>query len=80
MVNAVEGGGTVFQNSKANETNLKLDTLTKEHGLLKEKLEKTMKELASEKESKKLKFSKTEDGKNGELQSSKNKLELHYLI
>ena len=51
---------------------MKYDTLSKEHGLLKEKLEKTMKELASEKEAKKSKVPKTEEGKNGELQNSKN--------
>lgn len=71
IVTAIEGGGTGFRNSKVNDTNLKYDTLTKEHELLKEKLEKAMKELASEKETKKSKIAKNEDGKNSEIQSSK---------
>ncbi|XP_033207690.1 golgin IMH1 isoform X2 [Belonocnema kinseyi] len=75
VVSAIEGGGVGLRNSKANETNLKYETLSKEHGLLKEKLEKTLKELSSEKETKKSKVPKTEDGKNGELQSINKKLE-----
>lgn len=71
IVSAIEGGGTGFRNSKANDTNLKYDTLSKEHELLKEKLEKAMKELATEKETKKSKVTKNDDGKNSELQSSK---------
>lgn len=72
IVTAIDGGGTGFRNSKVNDTNLKYDTLSKEHELLKEQLEKVLKELATEKETKKLKIAKTEDGRNSEIQTSKN--------
>lgn len=48
--------------------NLKYDKLLKEHELLKEKLESTMKELASEKEKKKVQSNIKED-KNLDLQN-----------
>lgn len=75
IVTAIDGGGTGFRNSKVNDTNLKYDTLSKEHELLKEQLEKVLKELATEKETKKLKIAKTEDGRNSEIQTIKRKLD-----
>lgn len=52
--------------------NLKYDKLLKEHEQLKEKLESATKELASEKEKKKVQPSvKVEDTKNVELQNGK---------
>lgn len=52
--------------------NLKYDKLLKEHELLKEKLESTVKELASEKEKKKVQSNvKVEDTKNVDLQNGR---------
>lgn len=52
--------------------NLKYDKLLKEHELLKEKLESAVKELASEKEKKKVQPSvKVEDTKNVDLQNGR---------
>jgi len=49
--------------------NLKYDKLLKEHELLKEKLESAVKELASEKEKKKVQSNVKEDTKNLDLQN-----------
>lgn len=51
---------------------MKYDKLLKEHELLKEKLESAMKELASEKEKKKVQPSvKADDTKNADLQNGR---------
>ncbi|XP_077271634.1 uncharacterized protein LOC143902526 isoform X2 [Temnothorax americanus] len=56
--------------------NLKYEKLLKEHELLKEKLESAVKELASEKEKKKVQPNvKVEDTKNVDLQNAKRKLD-----
>ncbi|GAB1865672.1 GRIP and coiled-coil domain-containing protein 2 isoform X2 [Camponotus japonicus] len=55
--------------------NLKYDKLLKEHELLKEKLESAVKELASEKEKKKVQSNVKEDTKNLDLQNVKKKLD-----
>ncbi|XP_012274536.1 myosin-2 [Orussus abietinus] len=58
------------------EDNTKYEKLSKEHELLKQKLDKTLKELASEKETKKSEAGKTvDDNKNTDLQGLKKKLE-----
>lgn len=51
--------------------NLKYDKLVKEHELLKEKLESAMKELASEKEKKKVQSSVKVEDKNVDLQNGR---------
>ncbi|XP_020296527.1 golgin IMH1-like isoform X2 [Pseudomyrmex gracilis] len=58
------------------DNNMKYDKLLKEHELLKEKLESAMKELASEKEKKKVQPSvKADDTKNADLQNVKKRLD-----
>lgn len=62
--------------SKDNNT-LKYDKLLKEHELLKEKFESAVKELASEKEKKKIQTSiKVEDTKNVDLQNGRKDMNL----
>lgn len=61
--------------------NLKYDKLLKEHEQLKEKLESATKELASEKEKKKVQSSvKVEDTKNMDLQNGKREINFALII
>lgn len=84
IINTLEDMLNIFSNIKnghnvdisdvkpKDNNNLKYDKLLKEHELLKEKLESIVKELASEKEKKKVQSNvKVEDTKNVELQNGK---------
>ncbi|XP_029160723.1 kinesin-like protein KIF15 isoform X1 [Nylanderia fulva] len=74
--NIKNGHNVDISDLKPKDNNLKYDKLLKEHELLKEKLESTIKELTSEKEKKKVQSNvKVEDTKNVELQNVKKKLE-----
>ncbi|XP_011863436.1 PREDICTED: GRIP and coiled-coil domain-containing protein 2 isoform X2 [Vollenhovia emeryi] len=76
FTNIKNGHNVDIPDIKPKDNNLKYDKLLKEHELLKEKLESAVKELASEKERKKVQPSvKVEDTKNVDLQSVKRKLD-----
>lgn len=77
--NIKNGHNVDIPDVKLKDNNLKYDKLLKEHELLKEKLESAMKELASEKEKKKVQSNvKVEDTKNLDLQNGKSiNLELY---
>ncbi|KAL0099745.1 hypothetical protein PUN28_019864 [Cardiocondyla obscurior] len=77
FTNIKNGHNVDMPNVKPKDNNnLKYDNLLKEHELLKEKLESTLKELASEKEKKKVVPSvKVEDPKNADLLNIKRKLD-----
>ncbi|KAL6263567.1 hypothetical protein P5V15_006356 [Pogonomyrmex californicus] len=77
FTNIKNGHNVDISNIKSKENNnLKYDKLLKEHELLKEKLESAMKELASEREKKKVQPTvKVEDTKNTDLQNVKKKLD-----
>jgi len=83
IVNILEDMLSIFANIKnghnvdipdvkqKDNNNLKYDKLLKEHELLKEKFESTVKELASEKEKKVQSSVKVEDTKNVDLQNGR---------
>lgn len=73
FTNIKNGHNVDIPDVKSKDNNLKYDKLLKEHELLKEKLESTVKELASEKEKKKVQQSsvKAEDTKNVDLQNGR---------
>ncbi|XP_070151041.1 uncharacterized protein [Polyergus mexicanus] len=74
--NIKNGHNVDIPDVKLKVNNLKYDKLLKEHELLKEKLESAIKELASEKEKKKVQSNaKVEDTKNLDLQNVKKKLD-----
>ncbi|XP_029663562.1 COP1-interactive protein 1 isoform X1 [Formica exsecta] len=74
--NIKNGHNVDIPDVKPKDNNLKYDKLLKEYELLKEKLESAMKELASEKEKKKVQSNvKVEDTKNLDLQNVKKKLD-----
>nr|XP_012227813.1 PREDICTED: myosin-9 isoform X2 [Linepithema humile] len=76
FTNIKNGHNVDIPDVKAKENNLKYDKLLKEHEQLKEKLESAVKELASEREKKKVQPSvKVDDTKNTDLQNVKKKLE-----
>lgn len=81
--NIKNGHSVDIPDVKSKDNNLKYDKLLKEHEQLREKLESAMKELASEKEKKKVQPNvKTEDTKNTDLQNGKRPtdLELRQLV
>lgn len=72
FINIKNGHNVDIPDVKPKDNNLKYDKLLKEHELLKEKLETAVKELASEKEKKKVQPSvKVEDTKNVDLQNGR---------
>jgi len=73
FTNIKNGHNVDIPDVKPKDNNLKYDKLLKEHELLKEKFESTVKELASEKEKKKVQQSsvKVEDTKNVDLQNGR---------
>ncbi|KAL6429699.1 hypothetical protein ACFW04_007545 [Cataglyphis niger] len=74
--NIKNGHNVDIPDMKLKDNNLKYNKLLKEHELLKEKLESAVKELASEKEKKKIQSNvKVEDTKNLDLQNVKKKLD-----
>ncbi|EZA60068.1 hypothetical protein X777_13893 [Ooceraea biroi] len=76
FTNIKNGHNVDIADVKQKDNNLKYDTLLKEYDLLKEQLESTVKELASEKEKKKVQPSvKLDDTKTTELQNVKRKLD-----
>ncbi|XP_018400064.1 PREDICTED: myosin-11-like isoform X1 [Cyphomyrmex costatus] len=76
FINIKNGHNVDIPDVKSKNNTLKYDKLLKEHELLKEKFESLMKELASEKEKKKVQPSlKVEDTKNMDLQNVKRKLD-----
>lgn len=81
--NIKNGHSVDIPDVKSKDNNLKYDKLLKEHEQLREKLESAVKELASEKEKKKVQPNvKTEDTKNTDLQNGKRPtdLELRQLV
>lgn len=75
FINIKNGHNVDIPDVKAKENNLKYDKLLKEHEQLKEKLESAAKELASEREKKKVQPSaKVDDVKNTDLQNGINLL------
>lgn len=75
FTNIKNGHNVDIPDVKPKDNNLKYDKLLKEHELLKEKLESSVKELASEKEKKKVQSSvKVEDTKNVDLQNGRENL------
>ncbi|XP_032669574.1 golgin IMH1-like isoform X2 [Odontomachus brunneus] len=76
FTNIKNGHNVDIPDIKPKENNLKYDKLLKEHELLKEKFETTVKELTNEKEKKKAQSNvQVEDTKNVDLQNVKRKLE-----
>jgi len=72
FINIKNGHNVDIPEVKQKDNNLKYDKLLKEHELLKEKLESAMKELANEKEKKKVQPSvKLDDTKNVDLQNGR---------
>lgn len=70
FTNIKNGHNVDIPDVKVKENNLKYDKLLKEHEQLKEKLDSAVKELASEKEKKKIQPSvKVDDTKNTDLQN-----------
>lgn len=75
--NIKNGHSVDIPDIKSKDNNVKYDKLLKEHEQLKEKLESAMKELANEKEKKKVQPNvKAEDTKNTDLQNSKRSTDL----